>query len=139
MQISQLKKILVAQQCSCVIFNHNQMRTFHHRGIRDVLELFKSEPEFLRGSILVDKVIGSAAASVMIVGGVKEIYTLVISQGAKELFEAHDIVFGFDTLIPYIHNRTQSDLCPMERACRDAKSPQEAVEVLKNWKFIINP
>ena len=58
---------------SCVIANGNQVRTFTRRGVADLYDLLKQEPEFLQGASIADKVIGKAAASILIIGQAKEV------------------------------------------------------------------
>lgn len=62
---------LFAEQCSCIICNNHEIRLFHERGVKDIYRLLKEEPDFLNGSFIADKVIGKAAAALMILGGVK--------------------------------------------------------------------
>lgn len=69
---------LFAEQCSCIICNNHEIRLFHERGVKDIYRLLKEEPDFLNGSFIADKVIGKAAAALMILGGVKA-GTLLVS------------------------------------------------------------
>lgn len=78
---------LNAENCSCVIRSGNETRVFHERGVKDLYRLLKEEPEFLSGAFVADKVVGKAAAALMILGGVKEIFANIISQPACELLE----------------------------------------------------
>ena len=57
---------LFAEQCSCIICNNHEIRLFHERGVKDIYRLLKEEPDFLNGSFIADKVIGKAAAALMI-------------------------------------------------------------------------
>lgn len=49
---------LATEQCSCVIYNEGETRLFWERGVRDLYRLLKTEPDFLRGAFIADKVIG---------------------------------------------------------------------------------
>ena len=80
---------LFAEQCSCIICNNHEIRLFHERGVKDIYRLLKEEPDFLNGSFIADKVIGKAAAALMILGGVKEVFAGVISRPALSLFQSH--------------------------------------------------
>ena len=82
---------LFAEQCSCIICNNHEIRLFHERGVKDIYRLLKEEPDFLNGSFIADKVIGKAAAALMILGGVKEVFAGVISRPALSLFQSHGI------------------------------------------------
>lgn len=71
---------------SCVIANEGKIRTFTQRGVADLYDLLTREPEFLKGALIADKVVGKGAAALMILGGIKELYTDVVSSNAMDLF-----------------------------------------------------
>ena len=60
---------------SCTIANGGKIRTFTQRGVADLYDLLTQEPEFLKGALIADKVVGKGAAALMILGGIKELYT----------------------------------------------------------------
>ena len=43
---------------SCVIANEGKIRTFTQRGVADLYDLLTREPEFLKGALIADKVVG---------------------------------------------------------------------------------
>ena len=51
----QLITQLHEENCSCVIYNAGQTRTFHQRGVKDLHQLLSQEPEILNGATLADK------------------------------------------------------------------------------------
>ena len=46
---------------SCVIANEGKIRTFTQRGVADLYDLLTREPEFLKGALIADKVVGKGA------------------------------------------------------------------------------
>ena len=76
---------------SCTIANGGKIRTFTQRGVADLYDLLTQEPEFLKGALIADKVVGKGAAALMILGGIKELYTDIISTKALELFRKSDV------------------------------------------------
>ena len=64
---------------SCVIANKKEVRTFTRRGIIDLYELQKQDTLFLQGAVIADKVVGKAAAALMVLGNISELYADVIS------------------------------------------------------------
>ncbi len=92
------------------------MHTFYNRGIKDLYNIYTTDKSLLYGAVTADKVVGRAAATLMILGGVERIYTDTISQLALELLATTDIVVEYAEVVPHIINRTKTDLCPMERA-----------------------
>lgn len=125
--------LLHREGCSCVIRNGEQVRTFWERGVKDLHRLYTSEPNFLRGAEVADKVIGRAAAALMIMGGVKRIYADTISQLAVELLSRSDIEVSYGVVVPHIINRSKSGLCPLESATKDICSLEQIVEIIDNF------
>ena len=78
---------LFAERCSCVIRNGSDMRVFYERGVKDLYRLLKEEPGLLRGAFVADKVVGKAAAALLALGGVEEVFADVISRPALDLLE----------------------------------------------------
>lgn len=116
---------LFAEKCSCVIRNGKDIRVFRERGIKDLYRLLKEEPEFLKGAFVADKIVGKAAAALMILGGVKELFAGVVSFPALELCRKTGLRVDYTHEVPYIINRTQTDRCPLEILCKDLQTPEE--------------
>ena len=51
---------------------------------------------------MADKVIGKAAAALLALGGVREVFALVISLPARELLERAGIATGYSEEVPHI-------------------------------------
>lgn len=113
------------ENCSCVISNNGTVRTFHRRGVSDLYNLLCIEPEFLQGAFIADKVVGKAAAALMILGEVKILYADVISQQALNLLKQTNIHIEYCQSVPHIVNRTRTDWCPMEKLCFAESSPEK--------------
>lgn len=134
MERQELITQLHALQCSCIIHNNGATRTFHERGVKDLHRLLTQEPEILRGASLADKVVGKGAAALMIAGGVKWVYADVISKAAMVLFEQSRVEVQYKQIVPNIINRTGTDICPVEKLCRDCKTVSECLPLID--KFI---
>ena len=52
-----------------LVVAHGEIRTFSGRGVSDLYALSGEDPGFLRGASVADKVVGKAAAALMIVAG----------------------------------------------------------------------
>ena len=89
---------------------------FYNRGVKDLYTLYTTTPSLLNGALVADKVVGRAAAALMVLGGVKRVYADTISALALEIFAQRDICVEYGNLVPHIINRSHSDMCPMERA-----------------------
>ena len=134
MERQELITQLHALQCSCIRHNNGATRTFHERGVKDLHRLLTQEPEILRGASLADKVVGKGAAALMISGGVAWVYADVISKAAMVLFEQSRVEVQYKQIVPNIINRTGTDICPVEKLCRDCQTAAECLPLID--KFI---
>lgn len=124
---------LLAEQCTCIVRQGEEVRMMHERGVMGLYQLLMREPEFLRGASVVDKVVGKAAAALMIIGGVKELYTPVISRLACELLERTEIKVDYLRCVPHIINRTQTGWCPLETRCAEWHTPEECLQQIEEF------
>lgn len=86
--INKLKNILSENNYSIVIQSEmGEILTFNDRGVKTLMKIIDNNPSFLKNAILADKVIGKAAALLMVFGGVKEVFALVISTPALMVLE----------------------------------------------------
>ena len=102
-----------------MIANGDRIRTFTRRGVAD---------------LYADKVIGKAAASLMLLGGVRQVYTRTISQPALRLLQEAGVTVSCDEVVDHIINRDHTGWCPLEQASRDLQSAKEIFPVIE--KFI---
>lgn len=109
-----LQAILNAGKHSLVVAKGSDIRCYQQRGVADIHSLLHSDPDFLQGSSLADKIIGKGAAACMIAGGVIHITTNIISQAALDLLQQHGIPTRYKHCVPHIINRTQTGPCPLE-------------------------
>ncbi len=115
---------------SCVI-EKSEIRCFSQRGVADLYNLLNNEPEFLDGSRIADKVVGKAAAALMVVGKVKTVYTDLISEPALRVLEEAGIEHFYGKRVSFIRNREQSGWCPLESSCKEAKTPEDVFSAVK--------
>ncbi len=120
----QIINLLQSEQCSCVIRKGDTIRIFRKRGVQDLYRLLKDDPDFLKGAFVADKVVGKAAAALMILGGVEEVFTFTVSRLARDLFKRSAVKLGFAQEVPHIINRAGTGWCPMESRCRDLDTPE---------------
>ena len=126
-----LLNILNAEHASLVVLNHDSLSIYTDRGVQDLLQLLLEEPERLRGAQVADKIIGRAAASLMVAGGVSEVHTNLISTPALQLLREADIPVSFDEEVPQILNRDRSGQCPIDSRLNEAETVNECVAILQ--------
>lgn len=132
--MNQLTSILHTGNHTLVVRAVNgDILTFDGRGIADLMRLLDTEPQTLRGASIADKVVGKAAAALMIAGRISAVHADTISEQALMLFkaEAPGMAVGYDKAVPHIINRQQTGWCPMELACRDCLTAEESVIKIK--------
>ena len=116
---------LFTHKYSCVIRNGDEIRVFRGRGVKDLYRLLRDDRRFLDGAFVADKVVGKAAAALMILGGVRAVHADVASTGALQLFDAQNIPVSCTLEVPHIINRTKTGWCPLETRCHDLRTPEE--------------
>lgn len=115
----------------CVAYNENGLHTSNEKGLLPLINWLEGDPDFLRGASVADKVVGRAAAMIMVYAGVCEVYASVISDAALELLKSEGIACTYSMTCIAISNRRGDGICPMERAVSRIRDPKEAFEVLK--------
>ncbi len=115
---------------SLMVRNHGLTTVHENRGVQDLLQLIREQPDRLQGATVADKLIGKAAAALMIAGGVKQVYTNLICTPARELFEQNGVRVVATEEVPEILNRDRSGQCPIDSRLNDAKTVEECVTIL---------
>lgn len=131
--IGNLIQLLHIGGYSCAIMNKTEVRTFQRRGVTDLYDLLQNDSSFLKGAIIADKVIGKAAAALMILGGVERVYTDVISEPALELFRGSKIKIEYVQKVPFIENRNKTGWCPLELACQKESSANDILPLIQHF------
>ena len=131
--LNYIKELLLKDNHSIVILKKDaSIVTSDDRGVSPLIKLLKEDKLQLQDSIIADKVVGKAAALLMIFGGVKEVYTPIISKPAIKVFNINNVKINYDIEVDRIINRKGDGLCPMETLCLDIDNPKEAFERLSN-------
>ena len=127
--MQQLIEILRREKCSLVVKNHDIVTTYSKPGVRDLEYLLDHDPEMLHGATIADKVIGKAAAAMVVMGGVKELYAEVMSKRAIPFLEEAGIAYTYGTLVDTI--KEEGDRCQLEKITAPATPPEETVALLR--------
>lgn len=85
------------------------------RGIKPLYMAVNELKEKLCGSVVADRVTGKAAAMLCAYAGVKELSTGLISENAIKVLERTPVIFEYKKSVPYIKNRDQTGMCPIEQ------------------------
>ncbi len=99
------------------------------KGIKRLMTLAE-EGFSLEKGFTADKVVGKAAAYLMVYLKAKNVYAETLSKEAYEVLEKYGVDFSYKYLVPFIINRAGNDICPMEKTVLGADSPEEAYKLL---------
>ena len=128
--VDSAKNLITREKATCIIIKDGKIVTIEEgRGISPVIAMY--EQDMLKDSVIVDKIIGKAAAMILVLGGVKYCYGLTMSRDAVEYLKKNGVFVKYDKCTDYIVNRNGDGPCPMEQTVKDITSPEEALTALK--------
>lgn len=128
--MKRLAEILNTTSSSLVVEKNGEITTYNKKGVRDLIWLLDNEPERLREAQIADKVVGKAAAGLMVQGGIREVYAEVMSQKALPLFEEAGIPYTYGTLVEHII-APEDGRCPLEKIVAHASTAKEVEIALR--------
>lgn len=127
-----LKQLLSEKGCSLVVRDAAGEITFYNKkGVRDLIWILDNCPERLKGAFVADKVIGKAAAALVINGGVSEVYADVMSQKAAALLHSYGVSCSCGEMVDSIIIPEGDTRCPLEKIVGDTDDPKEAEALLR--------
>ncbi len=130
MTVKQALERVRAGLASCIVLRAQETETeVLGRGIAPLLQLY--DRGVLRDAIVVDKIVGRAAAMLMVDAGVSACHALTMSRGAWDCFFAAGIPAQYEQLTEGIINRNGDGPCPMEYAVQSVENPAQAVTVIR--------
>lgn len=118
---------------SLVVENRGKIATFDSKGVRDLYALLTSDPDFLQGANIADKVVGKGAAALMILGKINSVHADVISSAALSLFSGTGIKVSYERLTPNIINRKGDGICPVETLCLPCDTAQQCLPLISRF------
>lgn len=125
MALPYLAQQLEAGGHTLVVANGSRMETYNRPGVADLLTILNQDMSLLHGASVADKVVGKAAAALMAMGGVRDVYAFTLSRQAVEMLNARGIPWSCGEMVDHIVNRDGTGWCPMELCCRDCTTPDQ--------------
>lgn len=122
---------LRTENLSCVVIKGDEVFTSNEFGIKPLMIFLREDREFFNNAVIADKIVGKAAALLMVLGKVNEVYGEVISDGAMQVFRDNKVRYLYEQSVSHIKNRDKTGICPMEEAVKDISSPTQAFEALE--------
>ncbi len=129
--VDDARRMIAERRAECVIVKDGLVESQRGNGVMPLLNFHDHSPWHFAGAIVVDKVVGRAAAMIAIHGKAFAVYGEVMSQDALELLGKYGIPAGCDQLVPQILNASRTGLCPLEQAVAGIEDPALAVAALR--------
>jgi hypothetical protein len=99
-------------------------------GLLPLLDYIDKFAPCEEGVTVFDRVVGNAAALLLVKAGGKKVYSPLGSELAARTLDNYAVEYHFSEAVPYIRNRSGQDMCPMEKSSLN-KSPEEFYELMK--------
>ena len=130
--LAEARRLLSTKDMGCVLLKGGEIvATASGKGLKPILQLLDTKPDLFRGSWVVDKVIGRAAAAAIVAGGAARAYALTASEEAKTFLSARGIRLEADLFVPQIMNRDKTGLCPLEQSVLGLDEPKAMLEAIR--------
>lgn len=130
MNLKSLQEKLNNEDLTLVAQIQDTIYTSQLKGIAPLINPTKENQLFFKDAIVVDRVIGKAAAMLLALSQVQYIYAYVLSRKAREILDAYKIDYDYEKLADYIVNRDHTGMCPMEKTVYDMTDLNEALAAL---------
>jgi len=108
-------------------------------GIRGLLNAIDEIGDELKGSTAADKIVGEAAAQILVYSKVDRVFAVTLSQCGRDILTRNNIDYSYESLVPHILNLSKTDLCPFEKTVAGASNPSEAYERLRKSVLAMRP
>jgi len=129
--LDEARGMIKAGDVSCVVIKDGSIaHTACGRGVSPLRAIYEDKPEMLKNAFVVDKIIGKAAAVILVLGKAKQAHGIIMSFSAKQYLETHGIAVGFDRCVDVITARSGSGICAIEKSVIDIDDPYEAYDTL---------
>ena len=86
--------------------------------LKPLISCIKRHKKEMRGAVVFDKIVGRAAAILLVYAKVKEVWTSTASRSGKAYLAKNKVKIDYKNLASCIKNRKGNDLCPMEKMSR---------------------
>ncbi len=117
---------------SLLVYKDGNITFQDEHGIQPLLIQIKKKG--LKNAIVVDKVVGKAAALLMVYGKVKQVHTNIIAKDAIKVFDKYKVEYSYNEIVDHIQNMKKDGLCPMEQKVLNVNSPKKAYKIFAKQK-----
>lgn len=130
--IASARVLIQEGTASCVLVKNGEIiHTAEGRGVAPLIWLLDNKPGLMKDALVVDKIIGKAAAMALLCGGAKSVWALTMSRPAQEYLRERGVAAECGMCIESISNRSGDGICPLERSVYGIDDPQEGLARLR--------
>lgn len=95
-------------------------------GIKPLLDAIDTIGlEYLRDTILADRIVGLAVSYLAVYTGFLEVHGLIVSRSAVSFLESRGVTVYWVEMVDAILDRSGSSLCPFEKLALEVSDPRE--------------
>ena len=116
----------IAKRNNIIFYTSNDI------GVKPILSKINEDMNFYKNADIEDTVVGKAAACLYVLAKIKFVYAHTLSEPAKIYLEKNNVSFKYDKLVKEIRNRTNTDMCPLEKSVIHIEDPVAAKIALEN-------
>jgi len=114
-----------------IVKNGEVLFETHSHRISGFLGAIEKFGDVLEGAAVADRVAGKAIALLCVYAKISDVYTEVLSEKAKAVFEENGIRHKWKALVKNILDLNKSGVCPFEKAAADISDPKDAYRKFK--------
>lgn len=130
--MEQARQKILSGEAQCVLIRNNKIVYQEKgRGVSPLLALYKRQRTAMKDGVIVDKVIGRAAAAIAICGKVRHVHGEVMSEDAAEFLAKYNITSSSTLMVKRILNRKRNGLCPLEQSVLGIDDPYKALPAME--------
>jgi len=100
-------------------------------GISGFLEAIEKFGDGLEGASVADRVAGKAIALLCVYAKVEAVYALILSKGAKSVFEKYEIHHEWKELVENILDVKKAGICPFEKLATEISNSKDVYRKFK--------
>lgn len=124
------RRILVENGYTFVALKNDEIYSSMLHGIKPLVSKIFVSNDYFKDYVAVDRIIGRAAAILLIRSKVKYIHGFILSEPAKDLLDQYHVDYSYDRLVPYITNREGNRMCSLEASVLEVSDLEEGFKII---------
>jgi len=125
-----LRKLDETGMCLMVYKKNRVIFQSNSKGVRPHLEAIDALGSRLKGSLMADKIVGRAAALLILYGGALEVHAGVITRGGRKALERSGVKLFIGEETEHIKMVNGRIYCPFEAMVQGINDPEQAYHAI---------